>query len=66
MTEQEQDRRGTIGDWPARWVLAGIALLLLGVVTQGSGLVALGWVLVIFGGISTAIRRGAFSPRPRP
>ena len=39
-----------------------VAAVLLGVAL----LVALGWALVIFGGISMAIRRGAFSPRQRP
>lgn len=61
----EEDRRGTFWDWPTKWILVGVALLLLGVVAQAQGFVALGWVSIIFGGISTAIRRGAFMPRQR-
>lgn len=63
----DEDKRGTWQDWPASWIMLGVLLLFLGVVTGGTrGLVALGWALVIFGGISMAIRRGAFSPRQRP
>lgn len=46
------------------WFLAvGAVLLLAGVISSTPGFVALGWIAVIFGGLSMAIRRGAFSPR---
>lgn len=60
-----EDPAGTFWDWPTKWILVGVALLLLGVVTDGPGFVALGWVSIIFGGIATAIRRGAFTPKRR-
>lgn len=66
MTEQQQDRRGTFWDWPTGWILCGVLFWVIGGIAPAPAAVALGWVLVIFGGISTAIRRGAFSPRPRP
>lgn len=63
----DEDKRGTWQDWPALWIVLGGLLMFLGVVAGGAqGLVALGWLLVIFGGISMAVRRGAFSPRQRP
>ena len=58
------DKRGTWQDWPASWIYLGVLLLFLAAVTGGTiGLVAVGWLFVIFGGVSMAIRRGAFTPR---
>lgn len=61
----DDDKAGTFWDWPTKWILIGIALIALGVLLPGPPLVALGWLSIIFGAISTAIRRGAFTPRRR-
>lgn len=64
--QQSPDRRGTFWDWPTGWLLAGVLILVFSAAGGAQGGVAIGWLLVIFGGISMAIRRGAFSPRQRP
>lgn len=49
--------------WPVWFLGFGVGLLLAGVVASTPGVVALGWIAVIFGALSMAIRRGAFTPR---
>lgn len=66
MTEQKIDRRGTFWDWPTGWVLAGVLLLYVGLTSEAGGGAFIGVLLIAFGGLATAIRRGAFTPRERP
>lgn len=61
--DNEETAPGSFWDWPTKWILIGIAMIGLGVLSFGPAFVALGWVAIAFGGISTAIRRGAFTPR---
>lgn len=61
MSEQRADD-GRWG-WPVGFLVAGVGFLLVGVVSGTPGFVAIGWLVVIFGALSIAIRRGAFTPR---
>lgn len=61
--QQGPDRRGTFWDWPTGWILLGVFLMAISAWNGAQGGVAIAWLLVIFGGISLAIRRGAFTPR---
>lgn len=63
--EKSDDRAGTFWDWPTGWILAGVVILLAGVFTGDMTYAGLAWVLILFGAISTAIRRGAFTSRKR-
>lgn len=59
------DRRGTIWDWPARLLIAGVLLLVFGAANGAGGFTLLGLALAAFGLLVWLARRGAFSPRRR-
>lgn len=61
MSEQKADD-GRWG-WPVGFLVAGVGFALVGAGTGTRELVLIGWLVLAFGALSIAIRRGAFTPR---
>jgi hypothetical protein len=56
------DTRGTIRDWPAWVVLAGVVTW-VGIVANGQKPTLVLFAVIAFGGVAWIVRAGKFSPR---